>query len=66
MFKPVQMKYLRAMVLSRDEKVVLKALGRVGLMQLSSSGKEQSPMPPVDNGEEIALCDGGIRRRICL
>ncbi len=58
MFKPVRMKYLRAIVLSKDERAVLRELGRLGLVHVAKAAAgDASPLPPPDNAGDIARCD---------
>lgn len=58
MLKPVRMKYIRALVLSRDERAVLRSLGRAGVVQLSSArADDAAPIAAPDNSAEIARCD---------
>ena len=63
MFKPVRMKYLRAIVLSKDERAVLRELGRLGLVHVAKAAADDaSPMPPPDNSDEIARCDALVAK----
>ena len=59
MFKPVPMLYLRAVVLSRDERNVLRGLGDLGVVHTTKSeaGPETAPIDPPDNAVEMARCD---------
>ena len=64
MFKPVPMLYLRAVVLSRDERNVLRGLGdlRVVHTTRAETGPEAAPIAPPDNTVEMRQCDAIIRR----
>ncbi len=64
MFKPVPMKYLRAVVLSRDERNVLRGLGDLGVVHTTKSeaGPESAPIAPPDNAAEMSRCDVLVSR----
>lgn len=64
MFKPVPMIYLRAVVLSRDERNVLRGLGSLGVLQLAAAeaGPETAPVAPPDNGDELEQCGSLVSR----
>ncbi len=64
MFKPVPMLYLRAVVLSRDERNVLRGLGDLGVVHTTKSeaGPETAPIDPPDNAAEMARCDALVER----
>ena len=64
MFKPVPMKYLRAVVLSRDERNVLRGLGDLGVVHTTKSeaGPESAPIAPPDNAAEMSRCDALVSR----
>ena len=59
MFKPVPMLYLRAVVLSRDERNVLCGLGDLGVVHTTKSeaGPDTAPINPPDNAIEMGRCD---------
>ncbi len=65
MFRAVPMMRLRAVVLERDERAVLKGLGRLGAVQLThtQAGPDTAPLVPRDRSEEAARC-GRIRSRV--
>lgn len=64
MFRPVPMKRLSAVVLERDERAVLRVLGRWGVMQLTrtAAGPDTAPLPPRDRSHELARCDRLLAR----
>ena len=64
MFKPVPMMYLRSVVLSRDERNVLRGLGELGVLHMTSAeaGPDTAPVAPPDNAEEMAKCDALVTR----
>ena len=64
MFKPVPMLYLRAVVLLRDERNVLRGLGDLGVVHTTKSeaGPDTAPIPPPDNALEMARCDAIVAR----
>ena len=64
MFKPVPMLYLRAVVLSRDERNVLRGLGDLGVVHTTKSeaGPETAPIDPPDNAAEMGRCDELVER----
>ena len=72
MFSAVAMKRLSAVVLERDQRAVLRALGRLGVIHLirTAAGPETAPLPPVDRSAELGRCDellariDGIARRL--
>lgn len=65
MFRPVPMLRLSAVVLERDERAVLRQLGRLGAVQLTRTpaGEDSAPLPPPDRAGEIARCDR-LRSRV--
>ncbi len=65
MFRPVPMMRLSAVVLERDERTVLRELGRLGAVQLTrtAAGEDSAPRPPPDRTREIARCDR-LRSRV--
>ncbi len=72
MFSPVAMMRLGAVVLERDERQVLRTLGRLGVVHLlkAAAGPDTAPLPPPDRSEELARCDAllarvqGLRQRL--
>lgn len=65
MFRAVPMMHLQVVVLAQDERPVLKGLGRLGAVQLTStpSGPDTAPMDPSDGTMELARY-GSIRARV--
>jgi V/A-type H+/Na+-transporting ATPase subunit I len=65
MFRPVTMRRMRAVVLERDERVVLRELGRLGVLQLTRTvaGPDTAPLSPRDRSQEMARCDR-LRARV--
>lgn len=59
MFKAVAMERLAIVVLDRDTRGVLRALGELGVMQLrrTPAGPETAPVPPSDHAAELARCE---------
>jgi V/A-type H+-transporting ATPase subunit I len=59
MFRVVPMIKLSAVLLERDRHSVLKDLGRMGAIQLTStqSGPETAPLPSGDYSKELARCN---------
>ena len=72
MFRPVAMARLSAVVLERDERAVLRGLGRLGVMHLlrTRPGPDTAPLAPPDRTAELARCDellariDNLRRRL--
>lgn len=63
MFQSVRMKYLRAIVLLRDERLILHSLGKMGLVHLSRvRDDEAAPISPPELTEELSLCDGIVTK----
>jgi len=64
-FKPVAMQRLSAVVLERDQRGVLRALGRMGVLHLERAqpGPDTAPLPPADHTAELARA-GEILSRI--
>ena len=64
MFKPVPMLYLRAVVLLRDERNVLRGLGDLGVVHTTKSeaGPESAPIAPPNNAIEMQRCDEAVSR----
>ncbi len=59
MFSAVSMKRLSVVVLERDERAVLRGLGRLGAVHLvrAGAGPETAPQEPPDRSGDIARCD---------
>ncbi len=62
MFSPVTMRRLQAVVLARDERVVLCGLGELGAIHLTRVGADTSLSNPPDHREAIARCDRLLAR----
>jgi len=64
MFKPVPMSRASIVILERDERAVLRLLGRLGVLQLTRTpaGPDNAPLPPPDHSHELAQCDHLIAR----
>lgn len=64
MFNPVPMKFLKAVILSRDKRGVLRGLGKLGVLHLAEApaGTETAPIAPPDNAEERSRCNALIAR----
>ncbi|HWH68764.1 MAG TPA: hypothetical protein VNT26_05230, partial [Candidatus Sulfotelmatobacter sp.] len=64
MFRPVAMLRLSALVLERDKRAVLRALGHLGAMQLQRTqpGPESAPLTPLDHTQELAQCEQLLSR----
>ena len=64
MFKAVAMKRLSAVVLERDQRAVLRALGRLGVIHLirTPAGPETAPLPAVDRSADLGRCDELLSR----
>jgi V/A-type H+-transporting ATPase subunit I len=66
------MRRLSAVVLERDQRAVLRALGRLGVLHLirTEAGPETAPLPPVDRSAALGRCDellaliDGLGRRL--
>lgn len=58
MFSPAPMLRLRALVLERDARAVLRNWGEVGVVQLTRTapGPDAAPLAPRDRGGELARC----------
>ncbi len=73
MFEPVRMTRLRLVILERDERAVLRHLGRVGVMQLTRTpaGPDTAPLSPRNRSEELARLERlssrleNLRRSLC-
>ncbi len=64
MFRPVPMLRLKVLVLERDEKRVLRELGKIGILQLTRTpaDSDSAPSSPRDRTREIARCDRALAR----
>lgn len=64
MLRSVPMKRLSAVVLERDQRAVLRALGRLGVLHLirTPAGLETAPLPPVDRSAALRRCDELLAR----
>ena len=64
MFKPVAMQRLSAVVLERDQRAVLRGLGRMGVLHLErmQPGPDTAPLPPADHAAELARADAVLAR----
>jgi len=64
MFRPVTMSRMSVVVLERDERVVLRELGRLGVLQLTRTlaGPDTATLSPRDCGKEMTLCDRLLAR----
>ena len=74
MFKPVAMTRLSVVVLERDERTVLRHLGRAGVIQLTRTvaGPETAPLAPRNRSadmtrlERLSLRLGSLRQALEL
>jgi len=59
MFRPVAMQRLSVVVLERDERAVLRGLGRLGAIHLlrTRAGPDTAPQEPPDRSADLARCD---------
>lgn len=57
MFRPAAMMRLSALVLERDERSVLRCLGRLGVLQLTRAPADADSAPSPDRSREMAQCD---------
>ena len=64
MFKPVPMSLASILILDRDERAVLRMLGRLGVLQLTRTpdGPDNAPLLSPDRSRELAQCDRLISR----
>ncbi|MEI6970729.1 MAG: V-type ATPase 116kDa subunit family protein [bacterium] len=64
MFSAVSMLRLSVVVLERDERAVLRELGRLGAVQLlrQRAGPNTAPLEPRDRTAELARCDNLLAR----
>lgn len=64
MFRPATMRRVRAVVLEREERSVLRELGRLGVLQLTRTpaGPDTAPLAPRDRNQEMARCDRLLAR----
>jgi V/A-type H+-transporting ATPase subunit I len=58
------MQRLSAVVLERDQRAVLRGLGRMGVLHLAPGepGPDTAPLPPADHAAELAQADGMLVR----
>jgi V/A-type H+-transporting ATPase subunit I len=63
-FSAVAMKRLSTVVLERDQRAVLRTLGRLGVIHLirTAAGPETAPLPPADRSAELGRCDEFLAR----
>jgi len=63
-FSPVAMKRASVVVLERDERSVLRALGRLGAIHLlrTKAGPDTAPLEPPDRTADLARCDELLSR----
>ena len=64
MFSAVEMNRLSAVVLERDQRAALRALGRLGVLHLirTEAGPDTAPLPPVDRSVALGRCDELLTR----
>ena len=64
MLKPVAMQRVSAVVLERDQRAVLRSLGRMGVLHLerATPGPDTAPLPPADRAAELARADAVLAR----
>lgn len=64
MLSPAPMVQLRALVLARDERQALRALGLQGALQLvrSEAGPDTAPLPPAPGAEEAGTWEQALTR----
>ena len=64
MFSPVAMQRMSVVILERDERPVLRGLGRLGAMHLvrTKAGPDTAPQEPPDRSADLARCDGMLVR----
>lgn len=64
MFSPVSMERLSAVVLKRDERTVLRGLGREAAVHLvrTEAGPETAPQEPRDRSDDLGRCDALLGR----
>jgi V/A-type H+-transporting ATPase subunit I len=64
MFRPVTMRRMSAVVLDRDERAVLRELGRLGVLQLTRApvGFDTAALALRDRSKEMAYCDRLLAR----
>lgn len=64
MFRPEAMRQLRLVILERDARTVLQALGALGAVELSraAAGPATAPLPAPDHAQELESCAEVIAR----
>ena len=64
MFSPAPMIQVNALVLKRDERALLYALGKAGVVHLArtEAGPQTAPLEPPDHSSELAQCEDLLRR----
>ena len=64
MFRPVPMIQVNALVLKRDERALLHALGKAGVVHLSRTepGPDTAPLQTPDQGPDLGRCEELLRR----
>lgn len=64
MFRPLRMLRLSVVILERDERRVLRQLGKGGIMQLTRTpaGRDTAPLAPPDRSAGLARCDQILAR----
>ncbi len=64
MFKPVSMTRLRLLLLERDERAVLRDLGRAGVVQLTRTpaGSNTAPLAPRNRSDDLARLEHAAAR----
>ena len=62
MFRAVTMLRLRALVLERDSRAVLRELGRLGMVQLAPASADMASFLPRDRSQELGRCDALLGR----
>ncbi len=64
MFSSVRMNRLSVVVLERDERTVLRAMGALGAVHLvrTGAGPDTAPQEPPDRGDALARCDALLGR----
>lgn len=64
MFKAVAMKRLSVVALERDQRAVLRSLGRLGVLHLirTEAGPDTAPLPAIDRSAALRRCDELLAR----
>ena len=64
MFSPAPMIQVNALVLQRDERALLYALGKAGVVHLTrtEAGPQTAPLEPPDHSADLARCEDLLRR----